>query len=183
MDEETLATHHVQEGSSLDDGELSALKEHSDTRKACDAALRYLSLRAYGEQELYQKLLLRHDEYSAAAAVAKMRELELLDDAAFACAKAAGMAERGKNKAEIVRKMQQLGIDKALAAEAVAGLEMDGTAQALRLLEKSYMDKLKSGQRDKVMAALARRGFSHREIVDAIKIVMENMQDRDEILI
>lgn len=168
VDEETLAKSGIGEGFSVTEEELSLLRDGSETRKAKDAALRYLSLRGYGEEELYRKLCLKYDEHTAAAAVAAMVELELLDDKHFAQEKAKGMARRGKSPFEIRRKLAALGIDRVLAEEAVAALEMDGNAAALAVVEKSYMDKLAAGQTQKVKAALARRGFSYGEIAYAI---------------
>ncbi len=177
VDAETLAAADLHEGSRLGEGELSCLREASDTRRAAAAALRYLSLRAYGEEELYQKLLLRTDEHSAAAAVAKMREMGLLDDAAFAAAKAKGMAERGKSPAQIRRTLYALGIEAELADAAVEALDIDGAGAALAVLRKSYAGKLRAGERDKVMAALARRGFSHRDIKRAVEAAAQELED------
>lgn len=176
VDAETLALAGIETGSQLGEGELEQLRAQSETRKAKDAALRYLSLRAYGEKELYQKLLQRYDEHSAAAAVAKMCELELLDDGLFATEKAKGMLERGKSPREIERKLLALGIAPALVQSAVAGLDFDGEAAALELVLKRYTDKLQNGKRQNVMAALARRGFGHREIQSAVKAAEEQLQ-------
>ncbi|MDL2294219.1 RecX family transcriptional regulator [Ruminococcaceae bacterium OttesenSCG-928-D13] len=129
IDGETYMATGLEAGCDLSDADLLALKDRSDTRKASDAALRYLSLRAYGEQELYQKLLGRFDEHSAAAAVAKMCELDLLDDGTFAREKAKGMATRGKSPREIRQKLEHLGIDRQLAALAVSELEIDAAGQ------------------------------------------------------
>lgn len=168
VDEETLAKSGLEKGSVLSGAEIEALRAQSDTRKAADAALRYLSLRAYGQRELYEKLLLRYDEHSAAAALAKMCELELMDDAGFALEKAKGMAQRGKSPLEIKRKLAALGIDGALADEAVNAAGIDSAALALQLIQKRYIDDLRAGKRDKVMAALARRGFSYSDISSAL---------------
>lgn len=176
IDEETMVTQHLSIGGELTDTQLIQLKDNSDLRKAKDQALRYLSLRAYGERELYDKLLLRYDEHTAAAAVAKMVELELLCDETFALEKAKGMAERGKSPMEISRKLSSLGIDRFLVEQIVRSLDIDGSAAALAVIRKSYLHKLENGDHQKVMAALARRGFSHGEIREAIGAATETIQ-------
>jgi regulatory protein len=169
LDAETLAQNEINEGSSLRDEELLLLKAQSDTRKAKDQALRYLALRAYGERELYEKLLLKYDGHSAAAAVAAMCGLGLLCDEEFAREKAMGMAGRGKSPRAILQKLTALGIAPLCAKGAVDALEIDGEEAAMGVIYKVYSGALCRGERQKVMAALARRGFSHGEIVCAVK--------------
>ena len=169
VDAETLTKLGIKEGSTLSGEELYSLKQESDTRKAKDQALRYLSLRAYGEQELYKKLCQKYDEFSASAAIASMRELAYLDDDTFAADKARGLSSRGKSSTEIYRKLTELGIDRDLAsfcAEEYAESDID---TACKLIEKMYLQKLRQGDTQKVMAALARRGFNHRTIKAALE--------------
>lgn len=177
VDEETYAKNRLCEDVVLTEVDLEDLKGQSDTRKAKDQALRYLSLRAYGEQELYQKLLLKYDEHTVAAAMQSMCELGLLDDETFAEEKAKGMAQRGKSPSEISRKLVSLGIDRDLARRVVDEQHIDGTQAALDLVRKKYMDKLLAGEKQKVMAALARRGFSHREIKGALEAAGEDLAE------
>lgn len=56
---------------------LPGLQAASETRRAKDKALGYLALRSYGSQELYEKLCLKFDGPSSAAAVAEMQRLGL----------------------------------------------------------------------------------------------------------
>ena len=60
--------------------------------KSCLLYTSYLALRSYGSQELYEKLCMKFDTPSSAAAVAEMQRLGLLDDAAFARARARHLA-------------------------------------------------------------------------------------------
>ena len=78
IDGETMVKNHVREGAALDAASLEALKEQSDTRKAKDKALGYLSLRDHASGELYDKLCRKFDARSAAAAVAEMQRLGLI---------------------------------------------------------------------------------------------------------
>jgi regulatory protein len=171
LDEETLGD--LEPGCALSEAELSALKERSDTCSACDTALRWLARRAYAERELYGKLCLRYDEYSAGAALKKMCELGLMDDAAYAREKAEALARKGKSKREILCKLQLSGVAHELAAQAVERLDFDGAQVALALIRKHYAEKLRSGRRPAVMAALARRGFTRDEIMAALQCAEE----------
>lgn len=177
VDAETLVVSRIQTGSSLSGEELDLLKENSDIRAAKDAALRYLSLRAYGERELFDKLARRYDEHTCAAVVAQMCELELLSDETFALEKAKGMAERGKSPGAIRQKLAALGIDRQLVEDVMANVDIDAAATALDIVQKNYMDTLMGGDRQKVMAALARRGFSHRDIVKALDAAVEQAEE------
>lgn len=177
VDGETLAKSGISEGFSITDGELSRLREGSDERRAKDQALRYLSLRAYAEHELYQKLCQKYDDPTAAAAVAAMKEIDLLNDAVFATEKARGMAERGKSNAEIRRKLSALGVGQSAIDAAMEAAGPDDEAAATALVRKMYLEKLARGETERVMAALARRGFTHGDIRRAVQAVKAEIEE------
>lgn len=176
VDGETLLTEKIDIGTQMAEGALEDLRTKSDTRKAADQALRYLSLRGYGQEELYRKLLLKYDEHSSAAAVAKMVELGLLDDGEYARQRAEGLAQKGKSAREIRDKLAALGLARATVDAAVAALELDGAAAATALVQKQYMGKLQAGRRDSVAAALARRGFTGADIRQALEQATAGLQ-------
>ena len=160
VDEETCALQHLKPGTRLSTVELEAVRNQSDLRRAKDRALQYISVRDHASGELYRKLCEKFDEPTAAAAVAEMYRLGLLDDAAFAVRRAAYLAKKGKSRREIDRTLAGLGIvreDREAALEQLPDAEED-TLRAL--IEKQYKSKLAAGKRDNVAAALARRGYS-----------------------
>lgn len=169
VDGETLVKNHLREGTQLDGAALAALKRQSDTRKAMDQALRYLSQRDHASGELYEKLCRKFDADSAAAAVDEMRRLELLDDARFACHRAAYLARQNKSAREIRRHLLEKGVDRETADDALAQLAPDEAAACRAVLEKQYLRRLREGRRDLVFAALARRGFSYGDIQAALE--------------
>ena len=177
VDDETLIKNRLKEGAALDAASLSALKEQSDLRKAKDKALSLLSLRDHAGGELYEKLCRSFDEHTAAAAVAEMRRLELLDDARFARHRAIYLAGQNKSAREIRRRLLEKGVDRATADAAVAALDTDETAACRAVIEKSYLRKLQAGRRDLVIAALARRGFSYGVIKAALEAVQADAAD------
>lgn len=171
LDEDTFASAHLHEGDDLEPWQVEQLRKQSDTRRALDKAMDYLSLRDHAAGELYQKLCRKFDGPSAAYAVARAQELGLLNDEAFARRRAAELLRKRKSRREILNDLAAKGIDRDVAAEAVEALydtgpEGEDTERAAveALLQRQYAAKLAAGKRDQVAAALARRGFSHAVI-------------------
>lgn len=175
LDEDTFASAHLHEGDELEDWQVEDLRKQSDTRRALDKAMDYLSLRDHAAGELYQKLCRKFDGPSAAYAVARAQELGLLNDADFARRRAAELLRKRKSRREILTDLSAKGIDRDVAAEAVEALyqtDEDGEdpelVTARTLVERRYAAKLAAGKREQVAAALARRGFSHAIIREVL---------------
>lgn len=182
VDDETLLRHGLKEGSTLSGEELLLVREASDYQKAKNKALDYLGLRDHSEGELYTKLKRSFDEHTAAAAVAKIKELGLTDDGAFARNYAYELIERkGASTRAAADKLREKGIAKETIAEALAPYDNSDADRAAALIEKKYSYKLamRSG-RDAVKAALARRGFSMRDIREALSRFDENGDAAEE---
>ena len=176
LDEDTFADAGLHQDDELEDWQIEELRKKSETRRALDKAMDYLSLRDHAEGELYQKLCRKFDAHSAAYAVARAGELGLLNDAAFARRRAVELLRKRKSRREIMNDLNAKGIDRDTAAAAMEELfaetedgESPELATARALVERQYAAKLAAGKRDQVAAALARRGFSHaviREVLD-----------------
>ena len=174
LDEDTFAAAALHEEDEVEEWRLEELRRQSDTRKALDKAMDLLSLRDHAAGELYQKLCRKFDGPSAAYAVAKAQELGLLDDAAFARRRAAELLRKRKSRRAILDDLAAKGIDRDTAAEAVEALYADEEQDpeltaAAQLVQRHYAAKLSAGRRDQVAAALARRGFSHAVIRQALE--------------
>lgn len=178
IDGETLYKNDIRTGRELDQSQLMQLQMQSDTRRAKDKALEYLSLRDHASGELYEKLCRRFDAQSSAAAVAEMQRLELIDDARFARHRAKYLAGQNKSVREIRQKLMQAGVSRQEAEQALCELEPDEAAACRAVLQKQYLRKLREGKKDNVIAALARRGFSYGVIRSAID-AYENNEDED----
>ncbi len=176
LDAETFAKSGVAVGDVLSEMDLLDLRDASETRKAKDVALRYLSRRAYAERELYEKLAMKYDEASVSAAMLAMREAGLLDDKAFAAAKAEALAENGKSAGDIFTRLLALGVDRDIAHSAADACSIDEEALAMELVENKYRGKLAEGKAQNVMAALSRRGFKHGTIQTAVRAVQAQVQ-------
>ena len=178
VDSETFFSQRLEEGTALSEGELADLRDKSDTRRAKDKALVYLSLRDHAGGELYEKLCRSFDAHTAAAAVAEMDRLGLVNDEAFARRRAAWLQKQNKSRSQIARHLAEKGIGRETVRQVLdelyaAGEEDEGlgpdAAAALCLLQKHYGAKLAAGKRQNVMAALARRGFSAADSRAAIQ--------------
>ena len=174
LDEDTFAAAALHEEDEVEEWRLEELRKQSDTRKALDKAMDLLSLRDHAAGELYQKLCRKFDGPSAAYAVAKAQELGLLDDAQFARRRAAELLRKRKSRRAILDDLAAKGIDRDTAAEAVEALYADEEQDpeltaAAQLVQRHYAAKLAAGRRDQVAAALARRGFSHAVIRQALE--------------
>jgi len=168
LDEDTFARESLHEGDELDEARLASLRRQSDTRKALDKAMDYLSLRDHAAGELYEKLCRKFDGPSAAYAVAKAQELGLLDDDSVARRRAAELYRKHRSRREILHDLAAKGIDTATAARAVEELYENGADAELEsaraLVQRQYAAKLAAGKTQQVAAALARRGFPHRVV-------------------
>ena len=177
LDADTFAKADLHEEDLLEEWQIEDLRKQSDTRRALDKAMDYLSLRDHAAGELYQKLCRKFDEHSAAYAVARAGELGLLNDADFARRRAAELLRKRKSRRAILDDLHAKGIDRGAAAEAVETLfaqseedeeENPELANARALVERHYAAKLAQGKWQQVAAALARRGFSHSVIRQAL---------------
>ncbi len=182
LDEETYHFYPVAEGQTLTAPELEKLRLLSETRKAKDKALDYLGLREYGSAELYDKLRLKFDEHSAAAAVARMEELGLLDDEAFALHRARALRDKKKSRREAARLLAEKGLDRDTIQAALDQVyREEDEEEALRsLIQRQYSRKLSQGKRDAVWAALARRGFPAQKIRAALAEWQGRQEQEDE---
>ena len=180
LDEDTFAAAALHEEDEVEEWRLEELRKQSDTRKALDKAMDLLSLRDHAAGELYQKLCRKFDGPSAAYAVAKAQELGLLDDAQFARRRAAELLRKRKSRRAILDDLTAKGIDRDTAAGAVEALYADAERDpeltaAIQLVQRHYAAKLSAGRRDQVAAALARRGFSHAVIRQALENAQESL--------
>ena len=145
LDEDTFAMAGLHTGDELEEWQIHDLQTKSDTRKAVDKAMDLLALRDH------------------AAGFARRRAAELL--------------RKRKSRRAILDDLHAKGIDRGAAAEAVEALfaqseedeeENPELVNARALVERHYAAKLAQGKWQQVAAALARRGFSHSVIRQAL---------------
>lgn len=159
--------------------QLEALLEQSRYNRARSRALYYLSDRDYGAKELERKLYRCADKETAAKVVARLTEVGLVNDGEYAKRQAHSLLTyKQYPKRRILQALQQKGISRTDAENALEELEPDDFQQALALIRKKYYNRVhdKVG-REKTAAALARYGFSYDAVRRAINAVTEEQID------
>lgn len=178
VDRRTLDESPYRVGSDITAEQLEALLTQSQYNRARERALYLLGLRDYACGELEQKLHTEASPEIAATVVARLQEVGLLDDAAYARRLARHLTEyKQYPRRRVEQELRRRGIDSATVCDAVSALESDDFQQALALLEKKYYNKLNAPEdRRRATAALARRGFTYtaiRRAMDALGVATE----------
>ncbi len=134
-------------------------------------AMTILSSSAQTEYRLRQKLSKYFCTQAVDAAVERMCQLGLLNDADYARKYTAdAVSIKGMSKRRIEYELRQRGIAREIVQQATENIaECAEVESIVRLIEKRYSHKLGSADsKQKVIAALARRGFSFSAIKEAI---------------
>jgi len=144
------------------------------------AGLRLLGRRDHSSQELARKLSRRgHREASVQAVLARFREAGWLDDAKFAQSVVRRRAPTRGPQA-IASELHALGIDRAVADEALAAFAPDRQlAMAIQMVERMYA-RSAGAQADlkaRIGARLARRGFPTAIVRAACRAVLDDPND------
>jgi regulatory protein len=139
----------------------------ADEEAAFRTALRVLERRPFAGRDLSRRLVLKgHSPEAAAAAVVRSEGLGLVDDAKFTLHYVETRAARGRGPLRLRRDLALLGISRTIMDRALAeAFGADGAdapqAEALAQKRLTQLKGLpKPVQRRRVLAFLARRGFS-----------------------
>lgn len=158
----------------LDANQLQQWKQTSAEDKIYGRALRYAAMRPRSTWELEQYLS-RKDASPALAEMIlnKLRNIGLLDDAAFACSYVAGrrlLRPASKRKLQQELRAKHVGDDavrQALAEDDDAA-EEGGDRAALRAIIAKKRRQPRYADNTKLLQYLARQGFSYDDIKDAL---------------
>lgn len=159
------------EGARLDAPVLAELEVAADEEAALRAALRHLGRRGFATADLARRLERKgHARAAVASAVARLQELGLLDDAAFARHFVESRSARGRGPSRLRRDLLALGvpdrhIDGALAAQWPGGADLAHLVRPLAERRARQLGALpRPVLRRRVLAYLARRGYSGSEV-------------------
>lgn len=163
--------------------ELEELRQQDQLLSAKAAAMDTLSRAAQSSGILLQKLTRYYDPEAAEAAVERMTELGLVDDADYARRLAAdGVNLRGYSMARVRQVLRQKKLPPEVIEAALESFEdRDESEPIITLLLKKYREKL--FDRDdlrKVVAALQRKGFSYNDIKTALNRIEDEELWRTE---
>ena len=172
VDVTTFDESPYREGSTLTEAQMEALLELSDYNRARERALYLLSLRDYAAGELEKKLREEAAPETAHRVVEKLTEYKLLDDEAYAARRAQSLSRHKQYpRRRVMQELLRRGVERETAQNAVEELETEDYQQALAILRKKYYNKLSDKEsRQKVMAALARRGFGFDAVRRALSL-------------
>lgn len=165
----------LQPGAVITPARLEELRDASERRITRERAIRLLSGRSYTEQGLYKKLCERADERYAAAAVARMVELGLLDDADYARRYAADCVNlKGYSHRRTAQELQRKGINRDIIERTLENMEDDPEAAIARIVRRKYLRYLDEEKGvAKTINALARLGYSFSDI----RAVLHNLAE------
>lgn len=169
-DIEFWSINSVADGTDLSEEEWEELVSAVNYRKAFNKCADYLSRRSHSEKELLDKVIKGGvDRESAVKAIERFKELGYINDRDFAFEYTEYLLN--SKRYSLNRVKQELfykGISKDIISEAIDGIETDQAQTVINIINKSYVRKLnEEGGREKVIAALMRRGFSYSDIKEA----------------
>ena len=162
-------------GDDITEEELAELKASSDAERAHESALRMLTARAHGEQELYRKLRQKYDAEAAQSAVDRCREAGLIDDEAYAADLAESLsARKGWSPDRIRTELICRGVEKEIAGNAAEALDIDRDSGMIQILEKMRITD-DSPEKDKARAVrrLTAAGYGMGEIKKHLHLTYE----------
>jgi regulatory protein len=155
------------------------LSRAADVEAAYRTVLRSLEVRSYARGDLGRRMVRKgHPRHAVDAALERAAALGLLDDAAFARNYVQTRSARGRGPARLMRDLLSMGVERNLIESAIAAEwteETDRSAMPLALAEKraAQLEGLpRQTRRRRVMAYLARRGFSGRDVTDIVDSVL-----------
>ena len=169
-DIEFWSINSVADGTDLSEEEWEELVSAVNYRKAFNKCADYLSRRSHSEKELLDKVIKGGvDRDSAVKAIERFKELGYINDRDFAFEYTEYLLNSKRYSLNRVKQeLYYKGISKDIISEVIDGIETDQAQTVINIINKSYVRKLnEEGGREKVIAALMRRGFSYSDIKEA----------------
>jgi len=177
---ESVAAAGITIGTAIDERAHETLGRAADAEATFRAALGALELRSYARADLGRRLVRRgHPRAAVEAALARAAEHGLLDDAKFAEDFIESRSVRGRGPLRLQRDLSAMGvarqtIDAAIAAHWPEGAENPDVPLALARKRAAQLGALpRTVKRRRLLAYLARRGFTGRTITTIVSRVLE----------
>lgn len=174
IETETVVKFHLKDEMTFSDEQWNEVLSDNAYISARRRAFNILGYHAVSQRELFNKLTQKGaDKETAEKVVDKMLELGLLNDKALLKEKVRHLAEVKKyGEKRIVSALMLKGFEKNDILSAISDLNPDEYEAVCRIIEKKYETVLKDSDlktRQKVAAALIRRGFNYDTIKSAIQ--------------
>ena len=167
------AENFIKDGTEIDEDEWQELVVKINYKKAVNKCYDLLSRRDHSVKELRTKLLHTVDEVSAEKAIDRMIELGYLNDEHYAEVLLKHLRDDKKmSSAFIKQEMCKRGISSEIINNLFEDNEIDNVSSVCELILTKYARKLnQEGGKDKVFAALQRKGFKYSDIKEAFNLI------------
>jgi regulatory protein len=177
--EESVGTAGLEVGEPWDGPRAGVAGEAADLEAAWRSLLRALERRSFATGELRRKLCRGgHPAPAVDLAIERAIRVQLLDDAAYVTQYVASRAARGRGPARLRRDLSALGIDRRTIDAAIAAHwpEPEDALALARELAHRRAKQLAAQPRDvrrrRILAYLARRGFSGSKVTELVRRVL-----------
>jgi regulatory protein len=172
---DVVRAHGLHVGRELDEALRGRLEVEADVEAAYRTALRGIERRSFARADLGRRLLRKgHAQEAVEAALIRLAERGLLDDAAFAANYVETRSARGRGPLRLTRDLMVMGVERGIIDRAVAThlREFEGNGNVPLALAAKRVAQLRDlprqVKRRRVLAYLARRGFSGREVSEMV---------------
>jgi regulatory protein len=182
--EDTLVRFRLVRDAVLAASELVHIEAADGKHRAYAAALAYLGAKPRTRKEIERYLARKElDEEAIRETADRLERERYIDDTDYAQAFARQRAGHAKGRLLIKQELQQRGIDRQAAAEAIAALDPEAESlAALKAASKKW--KLLKGEpnerRHKLAQFLMRRGYTGEIIREAIRAVTQDEESLDD---
>ncbi|HEY7505897.1 MAG TPA: regulatory protein RecX [Gemmatimonadales bacterium] len=172
---EVVREERLRVGGELDEVRLGRLAGLAEMEATYRIALRAVERRSFARSDLGRRLRRKgHAPEAIERALGRLAEHGFLDDAAFAASYVETRAARGRGPLRLARDLAAMGvergvIDRALAAHAGGADPAGDVPRTLAAKRAAQLGDLpRHVRRRRVLAYLARRGFSGREVTEMV---------------
>lgn len=149
-------------------------EKSSDVSKAKNSAIAFLARREYSKQELYQKLFLRYTKEASLEALSYCVSNNYQSDLRYSQMLCRHTVNQFYGPLRLIRDAKVKGISNSLIQSFIDETDWDEIAKDF-LLKKYTKDELSDYEKSqKVLAVLARRGFSNSCCIRAFELAKES---------
>lgn len=156
---------------------------NSDFEKAKACAFWYINRKRYTKKELIERLVKKEYEQSLAEEVINhLEERGYVDDRDYTRRYISDAVKlKGHGKMRIKNDLRAKGISADLVDEVLLSMEIDCNMALPRLLESkaANADLKDEKQRNRIVSFLVRRGFSYKDISDAVREYLLKRENTD----
>ena len=168
-DENCWLDNYISDSTDISEEEWQDLLVKINYKKALNKCADFLSRRDHSVKELKTKLLRTVDEVSAQKAIERYIEAGYLDDEKYCERLIEYLFEVKKfSVSNVKQECFKRGIDREIVDEKLSEYDIDSVSTIVELINGKYATKLeKENGKEKVIAALQRKGFYYSDIKSA----------------